>query len=155
MDNIDKKVLNYLQNDCTISYQEIADKLQVGSSTIHYRIKKLLKKGIIQSFSAIVNPDNVGYVTTAVVGLNVEPLKMYEIANLLSSFDKVQTVATCSGDHDIILQIIAKDGKDLWKFINEHIKTIEGVDKKIHVSSFLDVYKRTNKINFKTDENKD
>jgi Lrp/AsnC family transcriptional regulator, regulator for asnA, asnC and gidA len=146
MDKIDKKILNILQDDCTISYQKIAEKLQVGASTIHYRIQKLIKQNIIIHFSVILNPEKVGFNNTAVIGLNVDPMKMYETAEHLASFEEVQSVATASGDHDIILQIISKDGKHLWRFINDHIKTIDGVDKKIHVSSFLDIYKRSHII---------
>ena len=91
-------------------------------------------------------PEKIGFNNTAVIGLNVDPLKRYEIADHLASFEEVQSVATSTGDHDIILQIISKDGKHLWKFINNHIKTIDGVDKKIHVSSFLDIYKRSHII---------
>jgi hypothetical protein len=46
------------------------------------------------------------------------------------------------------LQIIAKDDKMLWKFINEEIKTLEGIQIPIHVSSFIDLFKMTHKINF-------
>ena len=146
MDDIDKEILNIIQNDATISYQKIGTKLGVGTSTIHYRIEKMKKQGIITSISAMINPEKIGFDATAVIGLNVEPLQMDEIAEHILKFDEVQTVATSSGDHDLIIQIIAENGKEIWRFINTHIKTIQGVDKKIHVSLFLDVYKRTPKI---------
>ena len=147
MDDIDKQILNILQENDKTQYQVIAEELGLGASTIHYRIKKLISQGIITSFSAIIDPEKIGYATTAVLGLNVDPLKMHEIALALTAFDEVQVVTTSSGDHDIILQILAKDGKHLWRFINEHIKPMDGVEKKIHVSTFLDVYKRTTMIN--------
>ncbi len=152
MDQVDKKILQLLQENDKIQYQKIANELDIGASTVHYRIKKLLNNGTIKSFSANIDPEKVGYTTTAVLGVNVDPLKMQEIAKKLSTFDEVQVVATSSGDHDIIIQILAKDGKHLWHFINDKIKTIEGVEKKLHVSSFLDVYKRTNKINFNEED---
>jgi len=152
MDKIDKKILQLLQENDKIQYQKIAEILDIGASTVHYRIKKLVKNGVIKNFSANINPEKAGFTTTAVLGVNVDPLRMDEIAKKLTSYKEVQVVATSSGDHDIIIQIIAKDGKHLWHFINENIKTIEGVEKKLHVSSFLDVYKRTNMINFETED---
>jgi len=146
MDDIDRKILNIIQNDATISYQKIGSKLGIGTSTIHYRVEKMKKQGIITSISAMIDPEKIGYDATAVIGLNVEPLQMDEIAEHLLKFDEVQIVATSSGDHDLIIQIIAENGKEIWRFINTNIKTIHGVDKKIHVSLFLDVYKRTPKI---------
>ena len=147
MDDIDKKILNILQENDKTQYQRIAKQLDLGASTVHYRIKKLIQNDIITSFSAIIDPEKVGYSTSAVIGLNVDPLKMHDIAHHLTTYNEVQLVTTSSGDHDIIINILAEDGKHLWRFINEHIKPIEGVDKKIHVSTYLDIYKRTNKIN--------
>jgi DNA-binding Lrp family transcriptional regulator len=152
MDDIDKKILNILQRNDKTQYQKIAEQLNLGASTVHYRIKKLMKNGIITNFSAIIDPERVGYTTTAVIGLNVDPLKMHEIARQLTSYNEVQIVTTSSGDHDLIIEVLAKDGKHLWRFINEHIKTIDGVEKKIHVSTFLDVYKRTSMIDLTAED---
>jgi len=146
MDEIDKKILMILQKNDKTQYQKIAQELNIGASTVHYRIKKLAKNNIITNFSAIVDPEKIGFSTTAVIGLNVDPLRMHHIAQELTNYEEVQVVTTTSGDHDIILQVLAKDGKHLWRFINEYIKPIQGVEKKIHVSSFLDVYKRTNLV---------
>ena len=71
---------------------------------------------------------------------------MNEIANQIASFDETQLVAISSGDHDIIAQIVAKDEKSLWNFINIKIKTINGINSQIHVSNFLDIYKSTHSI---------
>lgn len=152
MDDIDKKILNILQENDKTQYQRIAKELNLGASTVHYRIKKLIHNDFILSFSAIIDPEKVGYSTSAVIGLNVDPLKMHDIARQLTTYNEVQLVTTSSGDHDIIINVLAKDGKHLWRFINENIKPIEGVEKKIHVSTYLDIYKRTNRINLKIDD---
>ncbi|MBA7688053.1 hypothetical protein ES703_96529 [subsurface metagenome] len=44
---------------------------------------------------------------------------MNEIARKLAKYDEVQLVVTSTGDHDIILQIIEENEKELWRFINE------------------------------------
>ena len=137
MDDIDKKILNILQENDKTQYQRIAKELNLGASTVHYRIKKLIQNDFILSFSAIIDPEKVGYSTSAVIGLNVDPLKMHEIALALTAFDEVQVVTTSSGDHDIILQILAKDGKHLWRFINEHISPWMVLKKKSMFPLFL------------------
>lgn len=77
---------------------------------------------------------------------------MNEIARKLAKYDEVQLVVTSTGDHDIILQIIEENEKELWRFINEKIKTIEGVKPQIDVSNFIDIFKMSHKINFKVDK---
>ncbi|MFX1304730.1 MAG: Lrp/AsnC family transcriptional regulator [Promethearchaeota archaeon] len=146
MDEVDKRILNILQKNDKISYRELAEKLKLAASTIHNRVKKMIEEEIIKQFGAIVDPVKIGYNTIAIVGLSVDPTKMNKIAEKIASYNETQLVAISSGDHDIIAQIIAKDEKTLWNFINIKIKTINGIKPQIHVSNFLDIYKSTQSI---------
>jgi len=146
MDQIDKKILMLLQENDKHSYEQLAKKLELAPSTVHSRVKKLKDSGIIKSFSAIVDTAKVGYPAISWLGLTVDPLKISEIAKKLSRYPEVQLVASCSGDHDLVVQLIAKDMKSLWRFINEKIKTIQGVTSKMDVSGFIDVWKSTHKV---------
>lgn len=146
IDATDKKILNILQENDKISYRELAEKLKMAASTIHNRVTKMIEDEIIKQFGAIVDPGKIGYNTIALVGLSVDPLKMSEIAEKIASYDETQLVAISSGDHDIVAQIIAKDEKSLWNFINIKIKTLSGIKPQIHVSNFLDIYKSTQAV---------
>jgi Lrp/AsnC family transcriptional regulator for asnA, asnC and gidA len=146
IDEIDKKILNVLQRNDKISYRELSEKLKLAASTIHNRVTKMIEEEIIKQFGAIVDPEKIGYNTIAIIGLSVDPVKMNEIAEIIASYDETQLVAISSGDHDIIAQIIAKDEKSLWNFINIKIKTINGIKPQIHVSNFLDIFKSTHSI---------
>jgi Lrp/AsnC family transcriptional regulator for asnA, asnC and gidA len=146
IDEIDKKILNVLQRNDKISYRELSNKLQLAASTIHNRVTKMIEEEIIKQFGAIIDPEKIGYHTIAMIGLSVDPVKMNEIAEIIASYDETQLVAISSGDHDIIVQITAKDEKSLWNFINIKIKTINGIKPHIHVSNFLDIFKSTHSI---------
>ncbi len=146
IDEVDKKILNVLQRNDKISYRELSEKLQLAASTIHNRVTKMIEEEIIKQFGAIVDPEKIGYNTIAMIGLSVDPMKMNEIAEIIASYDETQLVAISSGDHDIIAQIIAKDEKSLWNFINIKIKTLNGIKPYIHVSNFLDIFKSTHSI---------
>ena len=52
LDKLDYKILRELQRDCRI-LQEIADNVGAPVSTIHYRVKRLEKDGVIKGYSAI------------------------------------------------------------------------------------------------------
>ncbi len=152
MDEINKKILNIIQANDKISYQEMSEQLNMAASTIHNRVKHMENEGIIKHYSAIVDPYKAGFESIALIGLSVNIHKMNEIAERLSSFDEIHMVAVASGDHDIIIQMLARDNKELWKFINENIKTIDGVKSKMHVSSYLELKKMNHNIKFKTAE---
>jgi Lrp/AsnC family transcriptional regulator for asnA, asnC and gidA len=146
IDEVDKKILNILQINDKISYRELSEKLKLAASTIHNRVSRMIENEIIKQFGAIIDPEKLGYSTMAIIGLTVDPIKMNEIAEIIASYEETQLVAISTGDHDIIAQIIAKDEKSLWNFINIKIKTINGIKPQIHVSNFLDVYKSTHSI---------
>lgn len=149
IDNTDKEILELLQNNSKITFKEIGEKLEMAASTIHHRVKKLEKKGIIQNYTINIDPFKVGHGTIAILGLSVDPLKMKQVVEELAKFEQIQLVVTTSGDHDIVIQMMAENDKKLWRFVNEHIKTIEGVRTNIDVSSFIDIEKMTNYVNIR------
>lgn len=146
MDEIDKKILNLLQENYKISYQELSNKIGMAASTIHNRVQNMIDSGVIKDFDTLIDPFKVGYETVAMLGLSVEPLKIQEVAKKLASYEEVQLIGTTTGDHDIIAKVIEKNEKALWRFINEKVKTIKGVRSKMDVSSFIDIFKMTHKI---------
>jgi Lrp/AsnC family transcriptional regulator for asnA, asnC and gidA len=154
MDDVDKKILNVLQTNSRTSYHKLAKMFKMAANTVHNRVKNMEKKGYIKTYSAILDMEKIGFNSSAVIGLTVEPLKMKEIARKIALYNNVQLVAITSGDHDLILQAYAEDEKALWRFINEKIKPIDGVLSHMDVSSFLEVYKNTHLILFKSIEKK-
>ena len=148
MDDVDREILKILQENYRISYQELSKKLGKAASTIHNRVQNMVNEGIIKEFDTIIDPFKVGFEAIAVLGISVDPLKVHDVAKEIASFKQVQLVATSTGDHDLIVRIIEKDEKSLWRFIKNKIKTIEGVKPEMDVSSFIDIYKMTHKIEF-------
>ena len=148
MDDIDRKILNILQNNYRISYKELGKKVIMAASSVHNRVQRMLDEGIIKKEDTIIDPMKTGFETVAILGLSVDPLKMNKVAEKIATYNKVQLVGTTTGDHDVIASVIAKDEKFLWRFINEKIKTIDGVRPKIDVSSFIEIFKMSHKINF-------
>ena len=146
MDDIDRKILNLLQDNYRVSYQELSNKIGMAASTIHNRVQNMLDSGIIKEFDTLIDPFKIGYETVAMLGLSVDPLKISEVANKLASYEQIQLIGTTTGDHDIIAKVIEKNEKALWRFINEKVKTIKGVRSQMDVSSFIDIFKMTHKI---------
>lgn len=149
IDEKDKEILNYLQDNYRISYKDLSKKVNLAASTIHNRVQNMIKEGIIKKFDTLVDPFKVGYNTIAILGLSVDSLKLDDLAKKISKYDEIQLIASSTGDYNLLVKIIAKDEKNLWRFINEEIKTVDGIQLPIQVSSFIDIFKMSHKINFK------
>ena len=60
LDKIDYRILHYLQNDGRMSNAELADAVGLSPSPCLQRVKKLVERGVIERYVAIVNPKAVG-----------------------------------------------------------------------------------------------
>ena len=140
MDNLDLQIIKKLQENAKLSYQKIAQMLKTPTSTIHFRIKKMMEEKIIERFRCIVDVGKLGYETVGWVGITMDPLKTDEIANKIASFEEVRIVSITGGAHNLVVQILVKNEKELWNFIRENIQIIDGVQN-IDVSSSLKVFK--------------
>lgn len=152
-DEKDKEILNFLQENYKISYKDLSKKVNLAASTIHNRVQNMIKEGIIRKFDTLVDPFKVGYESIAILGLSIDPMKLDEVAKRLTEYDDIQLVASSTGDHNLLIKIIAKDEKNLWRFINDEIKILDGIQLPMHVSSFIDIFKMTQKINFDIGKN--
>ncbi|OGD44479.1 transcriptional regulator [Candidatus Bathyarchaeota archaeon RBG_13_46_16b] len=127
LDEIDTRILELLEEDARRSFTGMAEKLKVSESSIRKRVSALQKEGVIKKFTIKVDHAKLGLNTVAIVGIDVDSDKMLEIAQKLCDFKDVKCVATSSGDHMIMLEVWAKNGKELNNLISEKIGKIDGV----------------------------
>jgi len=129
VDDIDIKIIQMLQKDGNLTYTKIAEKLKLNESTVRKRVLSLKKKSVIKKFTIVLDPVKVGLNTIAVVGIDVAPDKLLEIAQRLAELPETKYVATSTGDHMIMTEIWARDGRELSQILAGKIGAIEGVKK--------------------------
>jgi len=129
IDEVDLKILELLELDSSLPYTEIARRLKMKESTIRKRIIALKRSGVIKKFSIILDPSKIGMKVVAIIGIDVDPSRLLEVAQKLSELKEARFVATSTGDHMIMIEVWAKDGKELAKLISEKIGAIEGIKK--------------------------
>jgi len=129
IDELDLKILKLLQEDGRLPFMDIAQKLKLSESTIRKRIQSLKERGVIKRFTVEIDPAKIGLNTVAIVGVDVDPPKLLEVAQKLCEFKEIRCVATSTGDHMIMTEIWTKDGRELTRLISEKIGPIEGVRK--------------------------
>jgi len=126
---LDIKILKFLEEDGRIPYTKVARKLKLNESTIRKRVLRLQEKRVIKKFSVDLDPSKIGFNTVAIVGVDVEPVRLIEAAQKISEIPETRYVATSTGDHMIMTEIWAKDGRELTKLISSRIGKIEGIKK--------------------------
>lgn len=145
LDEIDRKILFFLQANSRIPYHEIGKELKIAASTVHNRVKKMISSGVIRRFAAIVDPQVLGLLVSW-LGINVEPDKLESVVKDLTKFEEIQIIGSSYGDHDILIQVISRNQKELAEFIRHKIKPIPGIKEipGVHSSIFTEIHKIVN-----------
>ncbi len=92
LDATDKKILNHLQINAKKTIKELANELNLTTSPIFERIKKLEKKGIIKNYTTILDSKkiNLGQVVFCNVGIpNYLPKNIIEFEKKIRSTPEI------------------------------------------------------------------
>ena len=126
MDEIDRKILEFLQEDPRKAYREIADEINVSEGTVRYRLKKLKEQGIL-SEGLLVRPEKVGLTFCAVLGIQCQPRAIESVGENLSFRPEINMVFHTSGDYDIIAIAHFYSKERMLDFLKHNVYGLEGV----------------------------
>jgi Transcriptional regulators len=126
IDELDLKIISHLQENGRIPIAELAKRLNQPENTVRYRIERLLKNGVIRRFTALVDPRALGLNVSAAVMFKVDPKKLDQLLEKLTSMKDVTNIYQLSGEWDLIAVVFAKDIQDLHERVEE-LRRAEGV----------------------------
>ncbi|WP_426137778.1 Lrp/AsnC family transcriptional regulator [Psychrobacter sp. TWR1-1-1] len=119
LDDIDKAILNLLQDDATLPLKTVAEQVYVSIATAQRRIQALISNGVITKQVAIVDPNKVGYGLTAVVMIEMarsNTSMQHRFERLMNTQPQVMSCYEVSGDADFMLMVNAKNMSDYHRF---------------------------------------
>ena len=119
---------NELQKDGRASYATLGEHLGVTHTAIRGRVKKLEDSGVMR-IMATVSPMRLGGFRQAFLGIGVKPPYRLDAEQLLE-IDEVTYAMSGVGLNgaDYLIEIIAGDDEDLWRVVDESIRSLPGVD---------------------------
>ncbi|NJE25282.1 Lrp/AsnC family transcriptional regulator [Thermococcus sp. MV5] len=133
LDDLDRKILKLLKEDARITISEIGERLGKPESTIHFRIKKLIERGIIERYTIVLGesarPKEIAFVILELEKPVIEDFlsKYLEyVSRNLAMLPHILLVGKTK-DERIIALIGAEDKEELTRFIEENIKSIPSV----------------------------
>ncbi|MEM7462959.1 MAG: Lrp/AsnC family transcriptional regulator [Pseudomonadota bacterium] len=112
IDQIDRSILNALQNDASLSQRELADKVGLSQNACWRRLRALQDKGIIKGHTIRVDPNAVDLGLTVFVMIRTRHHSrdwLGEFRSKVSSIPNVLDFYRIAGDYDYMLKIVAAD----------------------------------------------
>ncbi|HLD01220.1 MAG TPA: Lrp/AsnC family transcriptional regulator [Candidatus Nanoarchaeia archaeon] len=136
IDEKDRKILEVLQNHADYSTRQIAKKTLLPITTIHHRIKKLKKEGVIKKFTLELDYHQLdkGFLAYILISVDLPLIKQkkrtqYDMAKELRSFYFVERVDIVSGGADLLAVIRVKDVAEFDKVLLGKLQQVEGIEK--------------------------
>ncbi len=128
IDNLDKKIINALISDARRPYAELAKAFGVSPATIHVRIEKLKKAGIITGTHMQISAKKLGYDVCCFIGINLQSAGDYpQVIKELEAIDEVVEAYYTTGQYSIMIKIMTRSIEDLQWLLIDKIQSIEKV----------------------------
>ena len=143
MDKIDQKILSELSEDSSISIPKLSEKIDVNSSVVYSRIKRLVKKKLIERFTIEINNKELGYGVKSLTGINMDSKQRDNVIQELMKIPGVREVAEVTGRFDILITMYAENLNDMYRIVSENIGKIQGI---IGSESFIEMKTRTKQM---------
>jgi len=140
VDDLDLQILSELSNDASISVPRLSKKININSSVIYSRIKRLVKRKLIERFTIVVNDAELGYNVKALTGINMDSKKRDHVIEELFKIDGVREIAEVTGRFDILITMYSKSLDQMHKMVSEKIGRIDGIQSS---ESFIEMKSRT------------
>ena len=140
IDDLDLTILSELSEDASISVPKLSKKINVNPSVVYSRIKRLIKRKLIERFTIVVNDHELGYGVKALTGINMDSKQRDNVIEELFKISGVREIAEVTGRFDILVTMYAKSLDEMHRIISDKIGRIDGV---LSSESFIEMKSRT------------
>jgi Lrp/AsnC family transcriptional regulator, regulator for asnA, asnC and gidA len=117
VDEIDRKIINLLQEDCRLSFNKVAARTGISVGTAYNRIKSLEALRILKDYTLIIDYARLGYVLTALIFVQAEGAHLKSVEKEIAEDTNVVAVYDVTGEFDAAVIAKFKDRNTLNIFI--------------------------------------
>jgi Lrp/AsnC family transcriptional regulator, regulator for asnA, asnC and gidA len=127
LDELDRSIILALQDNGRMALSEIARRASVAPATVHERLAKLRRSGVVQGFSVKLDSHSLGYTVTALIHLRTELADQVErTVGDLRAIPEVEEVHVVSGEYDLVVKIRARDTSHLQELLVTRVHRVAG-----------------------------
>lgn len=139
VDELDLIILTELSADASVSVPKLSQKIKENPSVVYSRIKRLVKKKLIERFTIVVNDQKLGFQVKSLAGINMDSKKRDGVIDELFKIDGVREIAEVTGRFDILVTLYAHSLDEMYVIVSEKIGKIDGV---LSSESFIEMKTR-------------
>lgn len=121
MSPLDTKILGLLIKDGRATFADIARDLNVSRAHVRERVNKLIDEGVIEQFTAVVNPEKMGKAVSAFFDVKVAPQGITQVAQVLAAQPEVVSLYIMNDMQSLHMHTLTEDMAQLEQFSANHL----------------------------------
>ncbi len=126
LDDIDRQIIQELQESSRKTSKEIAGKLKVSDGTVRYRMNRMLKSNHFK-ISARLNPFFSREGILAFIGMQLEKRTHAKTMEKIAKLKGVLSVSNVTGNYDLIVEVFFESRRELLNFLVEETSKTGGI----------------------------
>jgi len=118
MDAIDRDILSALERNARVSYRDLAERIGLSANAVADRVRKLQERQVLRGFTADIDPVAFGLTLRALIEVKMESDTTAEqFEKRAAATPGVIRALVTTGRYDWVLEVLARDQKDLQRII--------------------------------------
>ena len=130
LDLIDLKILKKLQSNSNVTTKELASHVNLSTTPVFERVKKLEKVGYIKKYVAVLDPNKLNKSLIAFCSIRLKEHTKeigHKFVEDIKSLKEITECYNISGDYDFLLKVIVRDMKHYQDFVLNSLGSVNNV----------------------------
>lgn len=127
LDELDQKIVQLLIKNARMSYSDIGQKIGISRVAVKMRVQALEKKGIIEEYTTIINPQKISGAISCYFEIETTPETLMEVAKILEKNNTITQIYRVTGKSKLHVHAIASCHEEMEKLIYGTIDCLPGV----------------------------
>ena len=132
LDSVDLNILKLLQQNARLTIKEIAAQLNLSTTPIFDRMKRMEREKTIERYVALVDPAKVGKTLFAFVHISLKEHARPEVEKFVEQVIQFKEVLECyhvTGDADFVLKVVMENIEAYNQFVLERLSVVSNIGK--------------------------
>lgn len=126
---VELAILKNLEADGRLSFAVLGERLGISKTPCWNKVQDLQNSGVIEAYSARINPGKLGLTIRALVHVVVNFSHYKEFEQAIVAHPNARSCHAVTGEYDYVLEILARDIQEFDQLLRENLSQLPGVER--------------------------
>ena len=127
LDDLDQKIIRCLIQNARMPYSEIGQQVGISRVAVKMRVQALEKKGIIEEYTTIINPQKISGAISCYFEIETVPDTLEEVISILEKNDTVTQIYRVTGKSRLHVHAVSPSQEELEQLLHGTMDHLPGV----------------------------